>query len=221
MEPGECLLVVGPSGSGKSTLALAIAGLVPREIPGIFGRTLLVDDVETRHWRPAALAARAGLVFQDPGAQIVMERVEDDVAFGLENRGWSRQAMLARVPVALAAVGLEGLERHRSNRLSGGQQQRLALAGVLAAEPGLLVLDEPTANLDPDAAADLFERLAELRSSRTTTIVLVEHRVDAAWPLADRVLALGHQGEQIDVGRPAEVLARAGRRMAAEGIWLP
>jgi energy-coupling factor transporter ATP-binding protein EcfA2 len=221
VDPGECLLVVGPSGSGKSTLALAIAGLVPREIPGVFGRTLQVDDVETRHWPDAALAARVGLVFQDPGSQIVMERVEDDVAFGLENRGWSRAAMLARVPAALAAVGLEGLERHRSTRLSGGQQQRLALAGVLAAAPGILILDEPTANLDPDAATDLFARLAELRASRTTTIVLVEHRVEAAWPLADRVLALGRQGEQIDVGRPEEVLGRSGERMQAEGIWLP
>ncbi len=150
-----------------------------------------------------------------------MERVEDDVAFGLENRAWSLEAMRARVPDALAETGLPGFERRRSNRLSGGQQQRLALAGVLAAHPGVLVLDEPTANLDPEGAARLFERLAEIRASGAATLVLVEHRVDAAWPLADIVLALDGTGRPIDVGPPGDVLARSGDAMRRAGIWLP
>ncbi len=150
-----------------------------------------------------------------------MERVEDDVAFGLESRGWPRPAMLARVPEALDEVGLGGLERHRTSKLSGGQQQRLALAGALAPRPGILVLDEPTANLDPPAARAFAARLAALRRSRAVTIVIVEHRVDVAWPIADRVLALGPEGRPIDVGRPADVLGpfacppRDGRGVAA------
>ncbi len=162
-----------------------------------------------------------GLVFQDPDRQLVMERVEDDVAFGLENRAWPQAAMQARVPGALLEVGLPGYERRRPNRLSGGEQQRLALAGVLAPRPGVLVLDEPLANLDPPSARAFMAQLAALRAGRETTIVLIEHRVDDAWPLADLVLALGSDGRPMDLGTPAEVLARSGPAMEAAGIWLP
>jgi len=219
--PGACLLVVGPSGSGKSTLALAVAGLVPREIPAAIGGSLTVDGRETRAYEPAELAASVGVVFQDPESQLVMERVEDDVAFGLENRAWPVERMRRRVPDAIAEAGLTGLERRRANRLSGGQQQRLALAGVLAPEPGCLVLDEPTANLDPDGAAALFERLARIRAARAATIVLIEHHVDDAWALADLVLALDADGSAVDFGKPADVLARSRARIAAAGAWLP
>jgi energy-coupling factor transport system ATP-binding protein len=212
---------VGPSGSGKSTLGLAIAGLVPREVAGEWRGSLEVDGLDTLAVRREEIAARVGVVFQDPGSQLVMDRVEDDVAFGLENRDWPREAMFRRVPEALELVGLAGLERRRPTTLSGGQQQRLALAGVLAPQPRILVLDEPTANLDPDGTAAFFERLARLRAVPDTAIVLIEHRVDRAWPLADRILALGHDGSPIDVGRPDDVLARSGATMAEAGIWLP
>lgn len=218
---GACLLVVGPSGSGKSTFGLAVAGLVPREIRSSMGGSLVVDGTETRAFAPAVLASRVGIVFQDPGSQLVMERVEDEVAFGLENRAWPAAAMRARVPQVIAEAGLTGFERRRSNRLSGGQQQRLALAGVLAPMPGCLVLDEPTANLDPDGAAALFDRLRTLRAVRETTIVLIEHHVEEAWPLADVILALDRDGSVIDVGDPTDVLARSRERMAAAGTWLP
>jgi energy-coupling factor transporter ATP-binding protein EcfA2 len=199
--------VLGPSGSGKSTLVLALAGLLDREVPGRLDGTLEVDGP-------------AGVVFQDPGAQLVMERVEDDVAFGLENRGWSREAMQARVPEALADAGLGGLGRARTTTLSGGQQQRLALAGATAPRSSLLVLDEPTANLDPDGAQAFVERLARLRDAGTT-IVLVEHRVELAWRLADRVLVLGPDGRPVDLGPPADVVRRSGRALLEAGIWLP
>jgi energy-coupling factor transport system ATP-binding protein len=213
--------VVGPSGSGKSTLALAVAGLVPREFAGEWRGRISVDGLDPVTASAAGLAARVGLVFQDPESQLVMERVEDDVAFGLESRGWARDAMRARVPEALAEVGLAGLERRPSARLSGGQQQRLALAGALAPRPRILVLDEPTANLDPPTARRFAARLARLRETRTVTIVLVEHRVDIAWALADVVLALGPDGRPIDVGTPAAVLARSSERLRAAGAWLP
>ncbi|MFH0751865.1 MAG: ATP-binding cassette domain-containing protein [Chloroflexota bacterium] len=205
--PGECLLVLGPSGSGKSTFVLALAGLLGQEIPGRLDGTL-------------GVGGPVGVVFQDPGAQLVMERVEDDVAFGLENRGWPRGEMQARVPEVLVEAGLGGLGRMRTTTLSGGQQQRLALAGALAPRSHLLVLDEPTANLDPDGARAFVGRLAALRDAGTT-IVLVEHRVELAWRLADRVLVLGRDGRPVDLGLPADVVERRGPELLEAGVWLP
>ena len=218
--PGELLLVVGPSGSGKSTLALTLAGLIPHDIPGDCTGWLEVDGVDAAG-DGDELRGRVGLVFQDPDRQLVMDRVEDDVAFGLENRAWPREAMVDRVPDALAEVGLAGLGRRRPTRLSGGEQQRLALGGVLAPRPGILVLDEPTANLDPPGAGAMLDRLAELRARRRTTVVLVEHRLPRAWDLADQVLALGADGRPIDAGPPGAVLGRSGEALHAAGIWLP
>ena len=220
LEPGACLLVVGPSGSGKSTLALALAGLVPHEIRGEWRGRLTVGGVEPRRAGEPA-AGGPGLLFQDADRQLVMERAEDDVAFGLENRGWAVDAMHERVPRALADVGLGGFERRRAIRLSGGERQRLALAGVLAPQPGLLILDEPAANLDPDGARILFATIAAIRERHAATIVLVAHDAAAAWPLADCVLALSIEGSPIDVGPPREVLERSRGAMAAAGIWLP
>jgi energy-coupling factor transport system ATP-binding protein len=221
------LLVVGPSGSGKSTVARALAGLLPSQFPGEWQGSLLVGDVEVARGEVGGadpvttVGLGAGIVLQDPASQLVMERVGDDVAFGLENAAWPLAAMRERVPGALAAVGLVGFEGRRSTRLSGGEQQRVAIAGVLATAPGLLVLDEPTANLDPEGAAAVFRILAELRSRRAATIGLVEHRAALAWPIADLVLALDDDGRPIDVGPPADVLARSGAKLERAGVWLP
>jgi len=213
--------VVGPSGSGKSTLARAIAGLMPWSVPGRMAGELTVDGLVVDTGTAPAVIERVGVVFQDPSSQLVMERAEDDVAFGLEGRGWSRERMRARVPDALAEAGLAGFERRRTARLSGGEQQRLALAGAFAPRPGLLVLDEPTANLDPPGASAFAARLAAVRSARAATVVLVEHRAELAWPLADLVLALGADGAPLGFGPPGEILARSRDVLAEAGIWLP
>jgi energy-coupling factor transporter ATP-binding protein EcfA2 len=219
------LLVVGPSGSGKSTLARGIAGLLPTEFPGEWQGSLRLDDRELATADapplPSTTENGAGIVFQDPASQLVMERVGDDVAFGLENLAWPLAAMRRRVPEALSAVGLGAFDGRRSTRLSGGEQQRVAIAGVLAPSPRLLVLDEPTANLDPDGAAVVARILRSLRDQRAATIVLVEHRASLAWPLADVVLAMGEDGRPIDVGSPSDVLARSGATLKRAGIWLP
>lgn len=218
---GQCLLIVGASGSGKSTLALAIAGLVPRDLPGRWSGRLEVNGLNTVNSSPHDLSAQVGIVFQDPESQIVMDRVEDDVAFGLENRAWPLAKMQARVPQVLSALGMLPLARRRSTQLSGGQQQRLALAGVLAPNPSILVLDEPTANLDPEGTQTFFEQVQRLRKDRSVTLVLIEHRIALAWPLADRVLVLGRSGAPIDFGPPEAVLERSRHLMESEGIWLP
>jgi energy-coupling factor transporter ATP-binding protein EcfA2 len=244
------LLVVGPSGSGKSTLARAVAGLLPWQFEGTWQGSLRIGHVDVARNEgeagpepspgaaelptevptevpaevllPVTTAALdAAILLQDPASQLVMERVGDDVAFGLENLAWSLEQMRARVPEALASVGLAGFEGRRSTRLSGGEQQRVALAGVLAPRPGILVLDEPTAHLDPSGTEAIYGILAALRERRSATIVLIEHRAELAWPLADVVLALDDDGRPIDVGPPAAVLKRSGKRMAKAGIWLP
>ena len=224
------LLVVGPSGSGKSTLARAIAGLLPAQFPGEWQGSLRLDEVELARDDGADLEADpplttaglgAGIVLQDPASQLVMERAGDDVAFGLENLAWPRATMRPRVAEALAGVGLQGFEGRSSTRLSGGEQQRLAIAGVLAPGPGVLVLDEPTAQLDPAGAAAVFRVLGSIRERRAATVVLVEHRASLAWPLADLVLALDDDGRPIDFGPPADVLARSARKLVQAGIWLP
>jgi energy-coupling factor transport system ATP-binding protein len=224
------LLLVGPSGSGKSTLARGLAGLLPGQFPGEWQGSVRIDDLEVATpagagddgaAAPSTVDLGAGIVLQDPASQLVMERVGDDVAFGLENLAWPLLAMRRRVPEALAAVGLGGFEGRRSTRLSGGEQQRVALAGVLATAPGLLVLDEPTSSLDPGGAEVVMRILATLREREAATIVLVEHRASLAWPLADIVLALAADGRPIDVGEPAAVLKRSGKALAAAGIWLP
>jgi energy-coupling factor transport system ATP-binding protein len=224
------LLVVGPSGSGKSTLARAVAGMLPTQFPGEWQGSLRLDDVELARDDGAKLETDppittaglgAGIVLQDPASQLVMERAGDDVAFGLENLAWPRATMRPRVAEALAGVGLLGFEERRSTRLSGGEQQRLAIAGVLAPGPGVLILDEPTAQLDPAGAAAVFRVLASIRERRAATVVLVEHRASLAWPLADLVLALDDDGSPIDVGPPGDVLTRSGQKLERAGIWLP
>jgi energy-coupling factor transport system ATP-binding protein len=240
VEPGQLLLVVGPSGSGKSTFARAIAGLLPWQFEGTWQGSVHVGDVDVARndgqaadelnpgdgsgevLLPVTTAALgAAILLQDPASQLVMERVGDDVAFGLENLAWPLEQMQPRVTEALASVGLDTFEGRRSTLLSGGEQQRVALAGVLAPRPGVLVLDEPTAHLDPSGTEAIFGILAGLRERRAATIVLIEHRAQRAWPLADVVLALDEDGRPIDVGPSAAVLKRSGKRMARAGIWLP
>jgi len=216
VEPGERVLLLGPSGAGKSTLLLGLAGLLDASGGAGEAGTLRLDR-ET----PRAARDRTGIVFQDPETQIVMGRAGDDVAFGLENRCVPTDAIWPRVDAALEAVGF-GHQRDRSTvALSGGEKQRLALAGVLALAPGLLLLDEPTANLDPDGAERLWEILREVAERRSATMVLVEHRVEAALPLVDRVVVLAPGEGVVADGPPVDVFRRHATALAEAGVWVP
>ena len=215
IRPGERILVLGPSGSGKSTLMAGLAGLLGGDDEGEAAGSLLVDGR-----RPEEQRGRIGLVMQDPEAQVVLARVGDDVAFGMENLGVPRDEIWPRVDASLDAVGLR-VARHRStSRLSGGQKQRLALASVLAMRPGLLLLDEPTANLDPAGAAGVRDAVERVLAVSGATLVVIEHRVDVWADLVDRVVVI-LDGRIVADGSVGEVLAARGEALRERGIWLP
>lgn len=216
IEPGERVLLLGASGSGKSTLLKAWGGVLGGDDEGQQSGVLTLDGRT-----PGEARGRAGLLLQDPDAQLVLARAGDDVAFGPENLGVPAAEIVQRVPVALAAAGLGDLPLdHDTMRLSGGQKQRLALAGVLAMRPGVLLLDEPTAQLDPTGVAEVAAAVAALIDDRGMTLVVVEHRVDVWAPLVDRVVVLEH-GRVIADGPIDDVLRRRGADLAAGGVWVP
>ncbi len=211
---GERVLLLGPSGAGKSTLLAALAGLLPEDSGEAEG-TVEIDGLDPRKARE-----RVGLLFQDPQTQLVMARSGDDVAFGLENRGVPAGEIWARVSDALDRVGFPYSISRRTAALSGGEAQRLALAGVLALRPGLLLLDEPTANLDPAGAA-LIRSAISRGHDPDSTMILVEHRVTEALPLVDRVVVLEPGGGVQADGPPAAVFAAHGASLAGQGVWVP
>jgi len=230
---GQRVLLLGASGAGKSTLLAGLAGLLD---PGSGGPgsgdhgsgdeegALLLDGVSARRARldgVRAGQARTGLLLQDPLAQTVLARCGDDVAFGLENHAVPAEEIWPRVDDALAAVGFPYGRARSTGLLSGGERQRLALAGVLALRPGLLLLDEPTAMLDTDGAELLRAHVAEMLARSGATCIVVEHRVQPWLPLVDRVVVLEPGAGVRADGAPADVLAREGAELAAEGIWVP
>ena len=213
--PGERVLVLGPSGSGKSTLMGGLAGLLGGAEEGEATGTLTVDGVA-----PADARGRVGLLMQDPEAQVVLARVGDDVAFGMENLGVPREEIWPRVEESLAAVGLSVPLDHSTTELSGGQKQRLALASILAMGPGLLLLDEPTANLDPSGVAEVRGAVEAVVEKTGATMVVVEHRVDVWASLVDRVIVVADGAIAAD-GPLDEVLEQQGDALRERGIWLP
>lgn len=186
LEAGEVVALLGPSGSGKSTLLRALAGLVPHFHGGRFSGRVEVAGLDTRSHGPAELAGTVASVFQDPEDQVVMTRVDNEVAFGLENLGVAPELIWPRVEAALSDVGAAHLSPRRTVELSGGELQRVCLASALALEPKLLLLDEPTSQLDA-AGAEAF--LAAVEQARCT-VVLSEQRVDRALAIADRVIMM-------------------------------
>jgi energy-coupling factor transport system ATP-binding protein len=190
LTPGQVVSVLGPSGSGKSTLLRALAGLVPHFHGGRFAGRVEIAGLDTRRHGPARLAGTVATLFQDPEDQVIFTRVLNEVAFGLENVGAPPREIEARALEALASVGAEHLAGRLVTELSGGELQRVCLAATLALEPKLLLLDEPTSQLDADAAEGVLELAVELARRRGATIVLTEQRPALPLELSDRVLFL-------------------------------
>ncbi|WP_104053148.1 MULTISPECIES: ABC transporter ATP-binding protein [unclassified Arthrobacter] len=222
IEAGEKVLLLGASGAGKSTLLHALAGVLGEgtgpDAAGEEHGSLTLDGVH-----PLQARGRAGLVLQDPDSQLVLSRVGDEVAFGAENLRIPPQEIWERVRTSLADVGLRVPLHHSTSALSGGQKQRLALAGVLAMQPGLLLLDEPTANLDPHGVREVRAAVERVLERTGATLIVVEHRVAVWADVVDRVVVLAADGGILTDGPPSQVLAEPGNRarLAAAGVWLP
>lgn len=216
IEPGQRVLLLGASGAGKSTLLAGMAGLLGGADEGDETGSLLIDGE-----RAEAHRGRVGLVLQDPDAGVVLSKVGDDVAFGCENLGVPASEIPSRVAEALDAVGLDVPLARTTKALSGGQKQRLALAGVLAMRPGVLLLDEPTANLDPDGVREVRDAVERAVRETGATLIVIEHRTAVWADLMDRVIVVGADGGLLADGTPAEVFARHGAALAAAGVWVP
>ena len=216
LEPGEVVALLGPSGGGKSTLLRALAGLVPHFHGGRFAGSVFVAAVDTRLARPADLAGTVATLFQDPEDQVVFTRVNAEVAFGLENIGTPPERILPRAAEALAAVGAAHLAERRVAELSGGELQRVCLASVLALRPRLLLLDEPTSQLDPDGAAAAIE----LARTSGAAVVVSEQRPERVLDACDRVLFV-EEGRISEAEPPAAWLPRVAAHPAAEPVGPP
>lgn len=219
VEPGERVLLLGPSGAGKSTLLAALAGVLGGDDEGDESGELAVDGAHPATRRGDVHTA--GLVLQDPQANTIMSRIGDDVAFGCENLAVPRDEIWSRVREALDAVGLDVPLDRSTAALSGGQRQRLALAGVLAMRPGLILLDEPTANLDPVGVVEVRDAVARVAAATGATLVVVEHRVETWLPVVDRVVVLEPGGGAIADGPPGTVLDAHRASLPAQGVWVP
>lgn len=204
---GQFVGVVGPNGAGKSTFCYALAGFAPHFFRGTWEGEVHVDNLNIVHSALGNIAGRVGLVFQNPFNQLSGTRftVREEIAFGLENLGLARKEIERRVDEALDLIGLEELAERSPFALSGGQQQRVAIASILAMRPRVLVLDEPTSQLDPQSTQDVFRILDKLSRRGSTTVVLVEHKLEWLATFVDRVLVLS-DGRVVLDGKPEKIL---------------
>jgi len=199
-------LVVGPSGAGKSTLLRCVNGLVPHFSGGAIEGAIIVDGLDPVQVAPQVMSRHVGFVFQDPEAQFVMDRVEDEIAFALENAALPLQEMRVRVEEVLDLLDLAPLRDRRLETLSGGERQRVAIAAALALRPRVLVLDEPTSQLDPQSAEDVLQALVRLNSDLGLTVLLAEHRLERVLPFADTLIYLSRAGAGVLSGPPRGIL---------------
>jgi energy-coupling factor transporter ATPase len=217
IERGEFTLITGPSGCGKTTLCRCFNGLIPHFYQGEMKGTIRVAGLNITEQPIYELAKHVGLVFQNPENQLFALSVEKDVAFGLENLGVTREEMRKKVDWALNLTGIEDIKDRAPHELSGGQQQRVAIASVLAMQPELIVLDEPTSFLDPLSARRIFEVIYQLNKSLRITVVLVEHRLDLTAKYADHIIIMNEGNVAMD-GDPREILRSEETRLIGVGI---
>lgn len=203
IEEGEFLLVIGSSGSGKSTLCRCFNGLVPHFSGGRFQGDVIISGLSTLDVPTHEMAKHVGVVFQDPENQFVMSDVENEIAFGLENLNMGLEAMKGRIDDVLGTLGIIDLKGRRIDTLSGGEKQKVVVASLLAMQPKILVLDEPTSQLDPKSADEFLSFLKDLNTELGITVVLTEHRIERIMSYASRVLDL----DRGKVGSPKEILS--------------
>jgi energy-coupling factor transporter ATPase len=217
VEKGEFVLITGPSGCGKTTLCRCFNGLIPHFYQGELKGEISVAEMATTKHQTHEMAKHVGLVFQNPENQLFALSIEKDVAFGLENLGVPRAEMRKRVDWALKQTDIYDLRERSPHEVSGGQQQRVAIAAVLAMQPEIIVLDEPTSFLDPLSAEKIFEVIYELNKKFRITVVLVEHRLDLTAKYADHIIIMD-EGKVCFDGNPREILSTEETRLIGVGI---
>lgn len=217
IEKGEFALITGPSGCGKTTLCRCFNGLIPHFYQGEMKGETTVAGMNISEHPIYELAKHVGLVFQNPENQLFALSVEKDVAFGLENLGTQRETMREKVDWALELTRIYDLRERAPYELSGGQQQRVAIASVLAMQPEVMVLDEPTSFLDPLSARRIFEVIHQLNRTLGITVVLVEHRLDLTAKYTNHIIVM-NEGRVVLDGDPREVLQSEETRLIGVGI---
>jgi energy-coupling factor transporter ATP-binding protein EcfA2 len=217
VEKGDFVLITGPSGCGKTTLCRCFNGLIPHFYQGELKGEIIVSGKDVTKHQTSEMAKYVGLVFQNPENQLFALSIEKDVAFGLENLGVSREEMRKRVDWALNLTGIYDLRERSPHEVSGGQQQRVAIAAVLAMQPEIIVLDEPTSFLDPLSAEKIFEVIHDLNQRLGITVVLVEHRLDLTARYANHIIIMD-QGRVYSDGETREVLDNEKTRLVGVGI---
>ncbi|MFC3039806.1 ABC transporter ATP-binding protein [Virgibacillus xinjiangensis] len=219
--PNEVTLLMGASGAGKSSLALCLNGLYPDAVEGVASGDIFFHGKNIREFEKGELNQEIGIVFQDPESQFCMITVEDELAFTLENRKIPRSEMKERIPAILQAVGMEGYEKNKIHELSGGQKQKVALAAVLLLEPEMLILDEPTANLDPVSSQEFVELVESIQKERGMSVLIIEHQADDWLELLDRVLVIGNGGQLIADNGPDQLFTNQKQLLEQIGVFLP
>ncbi|MGA2199671.1 MAG: ATP-binding cassette domain-containing protein [Nitrososphaerales archaeon] len=218
IEEGTINVLAGQSGCGKSTLLRCMNGLIPHMYPGEYRGSTTIDGATVDKTKMGDLAQKVGLLFQNPENQIFMFSVERDIAFGLENFGLPREEIRKRVDEVMSLLGITSLALRAPHELSDGQKQRVALAGVIAMRPRLIILDEPTSLLDPQTASELVGLVHRLNQELGITFVIVEHRLELLTPIADKIIVMD-RGRKVMEGRPSEVLTDP--QAAGYGIAVP
>lgn len=214
---GEFVLITGPSGCGKTTLCRCFNGLIPHFYQGELKGDIQIAGMNTTKYQTYEMAKSVGLVFQNPENQLFALSIEKDVAFGLENIGLPREEMRKRVEWALKLTSIHDLRKRSPHEISGGQQQRVAIAAVLAMQPEIIVLDEPTSFLDPLSAEKIFKVIHELNQNLGITVVLVEHRLDLTAKYANHIIIMD-EGKICFDGNPREILSNEETRLIGVGI---
>ena len=217
VQKGEFVLITGPSGCGKTTLCRTFNGLIPQFYQGELKGEIRVADLDAAKQPTYEMARHVGLVFQNPENQLFALSVEKDVAFGLENLGYSREEMRKRVDWALGLTGITDLRDRSPHEMSGGQQQRVAIASVLAMQPEIIVLDEPTSFLDPLSAQKIFDVIHDLNKTFGLTVILVEHRLDLTAKYSDHIVIMDQGKVRFD-GETRTILRDEETRLMGVGI---
>ncbi len=217
--PGEYVAVLGLNGAGKTTLGLCVNGVVPTMLGGDLEGSVTVAGLDVAEYAVREMAKVVGIVFDNPEFQMSQLSAAEEIALGLENAGIAYDEMIRIIPETLRLVGLEGFEERSPLGLSGGQQQRLAIAAVLAMSPQVLIMDEPTSNLDPIGKQEVFDMAAALNKKNGMTVIVIEHEVEVMARYADRVIVLD-AGRIVMNGTPSEIFSRVDE-LAALGLRVP